>query len=97
MKKLLSILLLLPLLPELARSQTCSDLGITRPLINIQLTDSAEHNSGNHYVSTGVQAPGGPPADPGAVTGKCTYSSGGGANCDTSCSVAITGSTSNGI
>jgi hypothetical protein len=103
MRALLINLLLLPLFIEMGHSQVtaaagtpnCGGFSSTTPLPNIQLADTTEHADGSHYVSTGTQPPGSPIDSPGAVTGKCTYSSGAGANCDTSCSVALTGATTN--
>jgi hypothetical protein len=81
-----------------AQGQTCSSLTNSPPINSILLRDTTGHNTGQHFVSTGIPSsltnPTTPP--PGAIVGTCSYSTGSGATCNTACGVTNPGSTANG-
>lgn len=79
------------------QSTTCASFTNTTNQPQLVLFDTAEHNSGGHGVATGFYnfpawPSGGDPTST-AVQGKCTYKSGNGSNCDTTCSVNLVGGT----
>jgi hypothetical protein len=82
--RLLCVALLLWAGTALAQSQ-CSDFNSTISMPQNFMQDNTEHSTGFHGASTGnIDFP--TTITPGP-TGKCTYTSGGGANCNTTCSV----------
>src|SRR5579864_2460708 len=91
MKRLLTIVLF-SFLPCLASAQ-CNT--VSPPIVDAQLQDSNQHSTGAHSAATGIFDPSNPtPPGTGDVTGTCTYTNpgGGATTCNTSCSVALTGS-----